>query len=180
MITHARYSAQTSTLLRHDSIQALNTTPCYIMIEKWWIPGCELLGTRGYSHVTFIELIAFWKGTGFVEVHTIPETDLLFPVHISHVHKRVKAGIWSHHNELFNSKAIWNAEYGHVSTLNTNIKQWQKYNLLFFSLQFFCLFALFKRLHCMMVVQTDTIFPTATWTVTWKSLMSLSLKSCWR
>lgn len=36
MIIHARYSAQISTLLRHDSIQALNTTPCYIIIKKWW------------------------------------------------------------------------------------------------------------------------------------------------
>lgn len=53
MITHARYSAQIPTLLQHDSIQALNTTPCYIIIKKWWIMGCELLGTRGY--------IALWR-----------------------------------------------------------------------------------------------------------------------
>lgn len=71
MITHARYSAQISTLLRRDSIQALNTTPCYIIKKKWWILWCEVLGCHGDSHVTFAELIAFWKGTEIVEVtHT--------------------------------------------------------------------------------------------------------------
>lgn len=92
MITHATYSAQISTLLRHDSIQALNTTPCYIIVKKWWMLGWKFLGTRGHSYVTVTELIGFWKGTEFVEVHTIPETDLLFPLHISRVpcQKRVK------------------------------------------------------------------------------------------
>lgn len=63
MITHVRYSAQTPTLLCHDSIQAvwLKRDTVLHNDNKWWILRASFLATCSKSYVALTELDHFLK-----------------------------------------------------------------------------------------------------------------------